>query len=150
MEATARPTSEVAAEALEYLRTGKRKVVFGKSKMQIKAKPKIKKRYFVLVFVLILLFCPLLLIEKKYQIEGSVSIGGQIIKNHKIYFLEREGAIQSVVSDENGSFEIKLKKGFYKIYFEKNAPRRYLMSETTPFAIKLSRNLKNIRLYVKS
>lgn len=150
MEATIKPASEVAAEALDYLRTGKRKVVFGKNKTPIKSKPKIKKRYFAIIFIVILIFCPLLFIEKKYQIEGSINIGGQIIKNHKIYFLEKEGAIQSVVSNENGNFNIKLKKGFYKIYFEKNAPRRYLMPETTPFAIKLSRNLKNIRLYVKS
>lgn len=141
--------SEVATEALEYLRTGKRKIVFGLPKQpKHKTKNKIKLKYFVMLFLFCLLFCPFLFLEKKYEIKGSVHIGGNFIKNHQMYFLEREGEIKAIYSDELGNFNIKLKKGFYRIYFEKNAPKKYLMPETSPLAIKLSRNLENIRIYV--
>lgn len=145
-----RSASEEAAEALEYLRTGKRKIIIGRKK-QIEI-PKTKNKIKYLLFgslMLLFSFCYFLYFEKKYEITGSVHINGNFMKNHQMCFLRRgEEQIESILSDELGNFSIKLREGFYRIYFIKDCPKKYLRPDTSPLAIKVSRNLKNIRIYI--
>lgn len=131
--------SEVASEILDDFKHGRRKIVFGTEK---NIKPK-KNKKFLFLALLIICFVPFLLIKKEFQIKGSINVFG---KNCEIIFLDEEE--KSTISNEQGDFSIFLKEGIYKIYIKENVPEKYKNPETTPFLIKLNRDLENIRIHI--
>lgn len=139
--------AQSASEALDDIKHGRRKVIFVKEKINVKEKIKPKNNKKFLLFGFLCSFCliPFFIIEKQYEIKGSINVLG---KNCEIIFSDKEEE-KSTISSVQGDFSIFLKKGIYKIYIkEENVPERYKMPETTPFSIKLSRDLKNIRIYI--
>lgn len=133
--------AQAASETLDDIKHGRRRVVFVK---EIKTKKKTNKKFLLLGSLILFCLTPFLLIEKQYQIKGSINVLGK--KSEIIFINEKEE--KSTISNEQGDFSIFLKKGIYKIYIKENAPERYKMPETTPFSIKLNRNLENIRIYI--
>lgn len=114
-----------------------------------KIKNKINYKYFLFFILFIIILSPMFfLYERTYHIKGTVSVEGNLAKNCKLNFLNKENYdIHCITSDDKGKFAINLKKGFYKIYLDIPI-KQYSRPETSPFAIKISRNLENIRLYV--
>lgn len=139
---------ETASQAARNAIANRKKIIFfGKNKIEQKPKLKIKKIYFIAPILLILLLCPFLLLEKKYEVKGSIGLKGNFT-NQQINFLDQEGNIKQTLLDENNSFQIKLRKGNYKIYFTESFPKKYLSPETSPLSIVLNRNLENLKIYM--
>jgi hypothetical protein len=144
---TAQIAAEEAYKDLISGRAGVRTANFKlKQTLYQKEKNKINYKY-LFYFLFIIILSPLFFIyENKYEIKGTVSVDGNLAKNCKLNFLDKS-ELYSVVSDNEGEFIIKLKKGFYRIYLDVPS-KKYSSPETSPFAIKLSRNLENMRIYV--
>lgn len=120
-----------------------------KSKVKFVPKQKIepkKKKHYRLLFLLFLLPAFAFLYPSDcYKIEGSIHINGSFAENKDIFFHNKQNKeIVSVKSGKNGNFTIWLEKGYYKIFFKEI----YKNPETSPFSLKMSRNLKDLKIYI--
>lgn len=120
-----------------------------KSKVRFVPKQKIepkKKKHYKLLFLLV--FFPafaFLYPSNYYKVEGNIHINGSFAENTNIFFYNKQNKeIVSVESGKDGNFTIWLKKGYYKIFFKEI----YKNPETSPFSLKMSRNLKNLKIYI--
>lgn len=147
MEAIIRPSAaDAAAETIDFIKS--KKIKFGKNKfVEPNKKIKIKFKYFAIPILFAIYFCCLFFLEKEYKIKGMVNISGNT--QLRINFLDQDKSLNSVLSEPSGRYEIKLKKGYYKIYFEKDVPEKFISPKTSPFFIKLDRDLDNINIYTK-
>lgn len=108
--------------------------------------PKKNKNYLWLLLLIFFLF-PLIFFYPKnyYKTNGSIHIKGKFAKSTKVYFYNKESKeISSATSDKNGNFTIMLKKGYYKIFFKEV----YSNPNKSPFSLKLSRDLKDLKIYI--
>lgn len=133
-------------EALDYF-TGKKKRLNSQIPQITKPKPKNKYPILLIIFAIIpaVFFLP---IKTGYKVKGSININKNIASNQEIKFEDNQGNILETETNEKGQFELNLQEGNYKIYFSKNVSKKYLKPETTPFIIKVNRNLENIKIYV--
>lgn len=146
MNATIEQTaSEAASNALDYLNGKKSRIIIGQTKIETKRKSKLK--YLLLVFIVAFVF-PFFLTTKKYQVKGSVHINGNFAKNHQINFLDKNDNLIKIESDNSGNFQLSLKEGIYKIYLTGAKFKKYSNPKTTPFSLKLSKNINELRIYV--
>lgn len=142
-----RSASEAAADALDIVNNKKPRIVIGKIITE-EEKPKYFLKHFLLIFIVVLLFPFFTNTTKKYQVKGSVHIDGKFAQDHEINFLDKNKNLIKIRSDELGKFTIKLKEGIYKIYITGSKFNKYSKAETTPFSLKLNKNMEELRIYI--
>lgn len=148
MEATIRSASQAAAEALDIVNNKKPRIVIGRRITEEEKKPKSFSKYFLLIFIVVFLFPFFINTTKKYQVQGSVHIDGKFAQDHEINFLDKNKNLIKIKSNELGKFTIKLQEGIYKIYLTGSKFKKYSKAETTPFSLKLNKNMEELRIYI--
>ena len=146
MEATIeRSAAQSAAEALDIINNKKPRIIIGNKTIEEK---KSKSKYFLLIFIVVFLFPFFINTTKKYQVQGSVHIDGKFAQDHEINFLDKNRNLIKIKSDELGKFTVKLQEGIYKIYLTGKKFKKYSKAETTPFSLKLNKNMEELRIYI--
>jgi hypothetical protein len=148
MEATIELTAaQAASEALDIINNKKPRFVIGKKTVEEK-KTKYFSKYFLLIFIVAFLLPFFITQQKKYKVEGSVHINGKFAKDQEINFLDKNKKLIKIKSDNSGEFKLDLAEGIYKIYLTGSGFKKYSKPETTPFSLKLSKNMEELRIYI--
>lgn len=136
----------LAAQAAEtaYLNLkSKTKFVPQSNNTNLKNKKINSWKYYGFIFIFLPVLIPITW-QKTYEVKGTIHVNGNFIRNMEIFFCDENKKISSVKSGNKGEFKINLTKGNYKIFFKKI----YTNEDQTPFSLKLSRNLENLKIYI--